>query len=92
MATQPALDPATAYCRALWVEFCRLVDREPGYTSSSVEFALMFDAYKANIPIRIILRGVQDTLQSKRRPHPKSLLYYRGPIKAAIEYWTKSLS
>ena len=58
-----------------------------GRIMSPAEWDLLRGWMDAEIPLRVVLRGIKDTNRPSR-----SLLYYRRPVKEAIEHWRKALA
>ena len=79
-------DPVGEYIQAIWQEVCARVKRDPERTCSSADFDLMFQWYRRRIPLRIVLRGIQDTKGTAPR-----VLYYRPSVEAAIGAWAHNI-
>lgn len=87
------------YLSTLWREFCKLTGRDPDFCCSSAEWALLYELWqeRESCPLRIFLRGVMDVREGRsaaelRTAKLRSVLYYRGGVRAAAERWRRALA
>lgn len=79
-------DKVDQYVRAIWEVVCARSGRDPQRTCSSADFDLMYRWWGRRLPLRIVLRGIQDTKGNAPR-----VLYYRPSVEHAAEMWVKAV-
>ena len=60
---------------------------KPARIISCIEWDLLRSWMDADYPLRIVLRGIEDT---KKRA--STLTYYAGPVRAAMQSWYRGQS
>lgn len=82
---RPLSDGIEGYANVIWDEHCKR--RGSGFPlMSSAEFSLIMGWFQGGIPLRIVLRGLEDTRKSA-----SSLFYYRDPVQQAYSMWRKAI-
>ena len=83
--------PRQRYCEQVWLAWLDANARSQDDCSSSAEWDLMCTWHDQGIPLRVVLRGMQDCLRSAPR-RPASLMYLGPAVKEAAEHWRKALA
>lgn len=73
------------YAEAVWQEFCARVG-QPTRTMSRVEFEVVDGWLQRGIPLRIVLRGIQDT-----KGNGRTLAYFGPSVLEAFDHWRQAV-
>lgn len=84
MADEPQVD---TYIRTVWEAVCERAGRDPERTCSSADFDLAYRWWGAGIPLRIVLRGIQDTAGKGT-----TVTYFRSSVEEAVKMWSRAIS
>ena len=77
----------TEYAEAVWEEFLLRSGQPATRSISPVEWYTLAGWMNAGIPLRVVLRGLEDTGRPGR-----ALTYYRASVAQAAENWRKALA
>ena len=72
------------YSRAVWAEFRRKTGTQRAM--SCAEWGVLAGWMDQDIPLRIILRALQDT-----NGRGRTLVYYEKPVEAAARFWARTI-
>ena len=73
------------YADAVWREFTRRSGK-PERLMSCLEWETMREWLDGGVPLRVVLRGIQDT-----GGRPNTLSYYRPSVRRAYEQWRQAV-
>lgn len=75
------------YADAVWAKFMDKAQLPATRLASPTEFAVLKGWMDSGIPLRIVLRGIEDT-----KGKGSSLAYYANSVRDAFAYWRKAAS
>lgn len=75
----------STYAAAVWSEF-RQRHQPQRLTMSSAEFQVVSRWMDKNIPLPVVLRGIEETAGK-----PRTLMACEAPVERAYEYWFQAM-
>lgn len=85
-ASHVPMESWKAYADAVWAEFTRRSGK-PERLMSPNEWEVLREWLYGGIPLRVVLRGMQDTDKAG-----KTLTYYKPSVRTAYESWRMAMS